>query len=379
MTRIDLSMLRPPGGTPARSVDTAGDSQAWRREMERAQMTDWFHGPLALRTGAAGEDSKDATDETATASPALRVATPEMPNGPPSISFEPLPAERQPLGSAPRLTTLQRRGVGVDPRATRLDSPSRATAPAIGTSIERPQSANTPPARAPELAIDARRPLDPAVSASAAAPRVRRRMELPSTQAHSMQSSSGQARSGMAHLHAALQAQLAPSVRLAPLAPLAPAPAPAASAAAIPSSPAVQIPVSPPLQAPQHAPTQSCAPTQTNAALVTSPLPARGPSSFARGPQESSEFPAARAFRAASPASRDAQPQAVRATAMWEGDQGVHLWLGVDASGLAELVPLMRSVESWLRSQGVRLLGVTCNGRRWPDSSHSSIQSQEEP
>jgi hypothetical protein len=64
---------------------------------------------------------------------------------------------------------------------------------------------------------------------------------------------------------------------------------------------------------------------------------------------------------------------------MWEGDQGVHLWLGVDASGLAELVPLMRSVESWLRSQGVRLLGVTCNGRRWPDSSHSSIQSQEEP
>lgn len=66
----------------------------------------------------------------------------------------------------------------------------------------------------------------------------------------------------------------------------------------------------------------------------------------------------------------------LRATAYWDAEGGLHLWIGADGAALDTIGPVLRRVESFLRSQNVRLVGVMCNGRPWP--GHERHPSFEE-
>ncbi len=52
----------------------------------------------------------------------------------------------------------------------------------------------------------------------------------------------------------------------------------------------------------------------------------------------------------------------LRVHAEWS-DAGVRVWLGADADGLASIDSVTRQLQQWLGSQGMRLLGVVCNGK----------------
>jgi hypothetical protein len=52
----------------------------------------------------------------------------------------------------------------------------------------------------------------------------------------------------------------------------------------------------------------------------------------------------------------------LRVHAEWS-EVGVRVWIGADPQVLADLAELMRQLQQWLGAQGLRLLGVVCNGR----------------
>ncbi|RYF52379.1 MAG: hypothetical protein EOO27_28645 [Comamonadaceae bacterium] len=61
--------------------------------------------------------------------------------------------------------------------------------------------------------------------------------------------------------------------------------------------------------------------------------------------------------------SRGAAPrEPIRLHADWSAE-GLHLWLGMDASQLASLQSITAQLQRWLSTQGLKLLSMSCNGR----------------
>jgi hypothetical protein len=81
---------------------------------------------------------------------------------------------------------------------------------------------------------------------------------------------------------------------------------------------------------------------------------------------------------AASPSGRTATAAAqepIRVHADWSAE-GVRIWLGVDAVMQDSLPAIQQQIQRWLTAQGVRLLGISCNGRSLPaDMSLAELTS----
>lgn len=80
------------------------------------------------------------------------------------------------------------------------------------------------------------------------------------------------------------------------------------------------------------------------------------------------------------PSIGDGTPQPVRASWCWEQDgqgAGLRLWLGVEQSQLSRLSELIETVQRFLRSQGVRLLSLVCNGQEWLPVAQTGCSSPE--
>jgi hypothetical protein len=356
MTRVDAA-LPPKAGPAAARADTGFDGEAWRREMERAQMADWFHGPLTLRPANVEEEVTRASVLTPThshvpAAPSAAGATP-APAWPKEERDHKSKHESEQVEHAPAtLQTLQR----LDPAAAGLVEATHATEalkagePSVPLHPSRPASAMpmTAPAVMPSASASASASMSPA-SKAPASQGARARSDSPFN---------------VTRLHEGLRSQLSPSVELAPL-------------AIGPAAPPISVTRVINAQAQRPATEVSLPAASREMPILSRPRPTFAPTAPALEPQET-ETSAAMPARMRAQTSRAPQPDPVRATALWQDREGVLLWLGVDAAGLGELAPLMSRIETWLRSQGVRLLGVTCNGRRWPDPFTPFIPPQED-
>jgi hypothetical protein len=369
MTRIDSFTSSTPGLTAARG-DTGAEAEAWRREMERAQMADWFHGPLAFRPDHAEEAMARPTalavapSHVAAASPLAgsKSAQPAPDNAPhPSpvrLALQAAPARAGTSHSATAHTAAAYAAVATHATDARQAIDAVHAIDAMDASalvVHGSPAQNVTPAPTPASPSTVLAPTQPKAADTEHA-----RADLPA---------------GVVRLHGELQSQLAPAVELAPLQPR-PAQVPRVVAG---DTATVE---------------RSAASAAVPAGTQEMPVPAQVPAALSRS--ELSLAPAAQSVRAA--IQEDAEPSAampagtrtrsqparcavaepVRATAVWQDDKGVFLWLGVDATGLGELAGLMTRIETWLRSQGVRLLGVTCNGRRWQDPFTYPIPSEEQ-
>lgn len=359
MIRVDLPSHHSPHGTVPSQRESQRNADAWRREMEYAQLMQWFaHGPLAPAqlkdnqpgavalpsvmqpTSAHGDGSVSDSRPVDTAGHRMPGDAPKSARGPRSDVQE---AHGAPL-RADRTATLA---------ATRTNDAGAAVPQPAVPAVESPQHRLF--ARSGAAPIDARPASAP--SASVEPTPSERIIAVPKV---------------VATLHAALQAQLAPRVVLAPLAAVSHSGPQSADAASFAAKSHQGDPVAAfvknvlPLTG-QHHMVAAAPPPATNFIAATCA------SLGLREPEERFTAPT-RNFGPA-PEKFDADP--VRATALWLAD-GVRLWIGADAAAVADVAPALRQVEIWLRSQGVRLLGVTCNGRRWQEPSHFH-QSQEQP
>jgi hypothetical protein len=80
--------------------------------------------------------------------------------------------------------------------------------------------------------------------------------------------------------------------------------------------------------------------------------------------------------------SPDAAAEPIRVHAEWSED-GVRLWLGMEAGALNSLDPITRQLQAWLAAQGLRLRSLACNGQiistelLSPDGSEDAFASSE--
>jgi hypothetical protein len=74
-------------------------------------------------------------------------------------------------------------------------------------------------------------------------------------------------------------------------------------------------------------------------------------------------------------ASATSEREPLRVHAEWS-DNGVRVWMGADLQGLAAVGAVTRQLQQWLGRQGVRLLGVVCNGQEiWSSSSEGGREA----
>jgi hypothetical protein len=93
----------------------------------------------------------------------------------------------------------------------------------------------------------------------------------------------------------------------------------------------------------------------------TAPVPASSNPRQLPGPEAEKLRGASRSAPALTPLTL-AAVQPIRVHADWSED-GVRLWLGMDASALASLEQITRQLQAWLNAQGVRLRSLSCNGQ----------------
>lgn len=347
MTRIDLASMLHATSPAATRPDAGADGDAWQREMERAQMAEWFaHGPLVFK-------------------PAMRMPPGDAAAQPAALAIDSIPAAIAPSPGnqveAPRSQQLQTQSVTA-PRAHPLRSPSHA--PVFNLQREVLTPGGSPATAAGEYAHRPVNAQDPQSVSTEAAPRAAAG-GTPTNQA-----------SRAFDLHARLRAQLAPVVELGPMVAASPSsgwvgPQPVidrAPAAAHPGAASQFIGAAP--TAASVFPLPGAPPAVTNPVTMAATIPVTSTGQDDAHPVAAT--PRSRTHPAQAP---DASP--VRATAYWQGEDGVHLWIGADTDALEEMGPVLRRVETFLRSQGVRLLGITCNGRRWLGPS-VPISFQEE-
>jgi len=72
--------------------------------------------------------------------------------------------------------------------------------------------------------------------------------------------------------------------------------------------------------------------------------------------------PSARPVKVPAAAATDAPVQPIRVHAEWTED-GVRLWLGMDAGALSALDQITLQLQAWLGAQGLRLRSLSCNGQ----------------
>jgi hypothetical protein len=377
MTRIDpaLSPLTS-AGVPMSRPDACGDGEAWHREMERAQMAEWFaHGPLMLPPAehpANVVETARAAAVTVALAPS-RIAAPLSPGESTGQEQEQEQVSRQltsPVVGLPERTYPE--------RAASSHLPSTAAHAPIVSGVLQPTNAAASDARSEAMRIHMATAAVCAPAQSQLGP-----MPAPSSvlraPASALPTASVGAAERVVQLHQALQAQLAPAVELAPMQRMpSESTDTGATARRIVSSPGMVLPAGPMVLRGDASPVPMTSPVHTVTAATFASVSASA-AVVGAALEEELESPGALHPLAgpSAPASHAGDPSPVRATAHWEGDSAIYLWLGIDASALGEIASLMRRVESWLRSQGVRLLGVTCNGRRWQEP-FIPIQSQEE-
>lgn len=75
-----------------------------------------------------------------------------------------------------------------------------------------------------------------------------------------------------------------------------------------------------------------------------------------------------------------AEPASARVHAEWSAD-GLRLWLGLDAHLLGQVQPLVSQLHKWLAGMGLRLLSVTCNGTNVDETFDpvSGLQARDAP
>lgn len=74
-------------------------------------------------------------------------------------------------------------------------------------------------------------------------------------------------------------------------------------------------------------------------------------------------------------ASAASEREPLRVHAEWS-DNGVRVWMGADLQGLAAVGAVTRQLQQWLGRQGVRLLGVVCNGQEiWSSASEGGSEA----
>lgn len=95
---------------------------------------------------------------------------------------------------------------------------------------------------------------------------------------------------------------------------------------------------------------------QSNHGASVAAIPTRGPDRTAEAPI------AGRIERAGQAAAPTRDPGPIRLHVDWTGG-GVRLWLGMNAELLPQLQAIANQLQSWVSAQGLRLLGISCNGR----------------
>lgn len=128
--------------------------------------------------------------------------------------------------------------------------------------------------------------------------------------------------------------------------------------------------------APRHVP-------QTGAAGLVEALQPPVPSATRFGVQTAAmhrteSMPAAPARTAQSAPARQppAPAPSIRLHADWTAD-GVRLWLGLDASVLGQMQAISDQVRQWMKTQGVRLLSLSCNGRLIEGAADGSSEQED--
>jgi hypothetical protein len=100
---------------------------------------------------------------------------------------------------------------------------------------------------------------------------------------------------------------------------------------------------------------------------------------LAREPKEHDEYGAGAAQRATQPQFPKSAAEPIRVHADWS-EQGVRLWLGMDAAALDSLDQITLQLQAWLAAQGLRLRSMACNGRFLvPDASGPGASPVSEP
>lgn len=382
MTRFDVSagMALPltqeqHSALPGRKEDSDFRGQAWQREMERAQMEAWLSHGVIGRTTSAGAGLMPSSVAAGAASAAVSSQAE-------AITARVTPSK--PLSASPSAASVHSAqaavpGVDVTPsghaRGMMARANSKATPSDVPTDRKRLSLHAVASSRAANIAAYHAPLPPPALTVAATTVPTEPRSSLAQRQSVLPQAPSATVRGSLALPPNFNAARLTQVLRRFGAIEVTTALAPVAKGSWAPSVPEAENP---------HGLSRAA---QVLAVAATPAEPPRGLSFTSGLIADSSLQPQALAARTMSPADRLAKmpvapaaevaSEPIRVHADWSED-GVRVWLGMDAGALDSLEQVTVQLQSWLNAQGLRLRSLSCNGQVLREESPSHDSSSDD-
>jgi hypothetical protein len=348
--------------------DGAGRGRAWQREMERAQMDAWLSHGIVGHTSPPNAGLVLSAVAAATASPTfpseddtIAAASSAPPSASPASSSVPPPASMPSANARSARASMDfvhpgdaenvHAGAATQPAEPPSDGPSPVPR-------EHPSLPSTASDRAKEVVASHPKGPPPGLAVAAAAAASRSGASPPATASLSQLSQAGASDAARSNFITAGLSKVLEQFGAVETA--------TGSITAPADSQAIQAPEVEKLHGISRAAQVLAIAAGRNAeaprGLTVAAGVLAGLSLQPNAPPQRTAGPANRPLKVPQMLEADAAAEPIRVHADWSED-GVRVWLGMNAGALDSLEQITTGVQAWLNAQGLRLRSLSCNGQ----------------